>query len=281
MKAFAAVLTVLLIVGSQATSLEQASPRTKWEAAIEKFWTFSTELAQSTQGLVKQIRSADLDKRLENLISDCLTELNKSTSGLQAQLGPYADRFSSDMDEVRERLNRDLASMRSMLVTYNEEVNLMVKQNVDDVHRTLALYLRKYRKRLNRDQATIRSKFHEYTEMLRNKRERTLSELHAMAAPFATSMGEKVQEHFQDIQESLAQKAKEVRSKAEELQEHLADNTEDLRASLRQKMEELGIWFETEAQQISQRFSDLLDYLQRQVGSTESAETTQQEPAQP
>ncbi|XP_038669310.1 apolipoprotein Eb-like isoform X2 [Scyliorhinus canicula] len=277
MKTFATILTVFLIVGAQATSLEPTAHRARWEAAIEKYWTFTTGLAQSTEGLMKQIRSAELDKQLESLISNCLTELNNSASGLGAQLGPYTDRFNSDLEEASERLKQDLTAMRSMVMTYHDELNLMVNQNVDDVHRTMALYLRKYRKRLNRDQATIRNKFQEYSEMLRSKKERTLSDLQAMVAPYTSSVSDKVQEHFQNIQQSLAQHAVEVRSKAEALQGHISENADDLRHSLRQKMKEISAWFESEAQQISERFTGVLNYLQRQVASAESAETTQEE----
>ncbi|XP_078092359.1 uncharacterized protein LOC144508373 [Mustelus asterias] len=279
MKTFAAVLALFLIVGVQASSLEQATPRARWETAIEKFWTFTTDLAQSTEGFMKQIQSSELDRKLESLISNCMAELNNSASGLRAHLGPYAERFNADVEEVTDRLNRDLTSVRTMLMNYNEEAGLMVRQNVDDVHRTLGLYLRKYRKRLNRDQATIRSKFQEYSDMLRNKQERTLDGLHAMAAPFTSSVSDKVQQHFQNIQQSLAQQAEEVRSKAEALQGHISDNAEDLRDSLRLKMEEIGTWFETEAQRISKRFTDLFEYLQQQVVNSENAETAQLENA--
>ncbi|GCB77127.1 hypothetical protein scyTo_0017554, partial [Scyliorhinus torazame] len=263
--------------GAQATSLEPTAHKARWEAAIEKFWTFTTGLAQSTEGLMKQVRSAELDKQLESLISDCLTELNNSASGLGTQLGPYSDRFNSDLEEASERLKHDLTAMRSMVMTYHDELNLMVNQNVDDVHRTLALYLRKYRKRLNRDQATIRNKFQEYSELLRSKKERTLSDFQAMVAPYTSSVSDKVQQHFQNIQQSLAQQAEEVKSKAAALQGHISENADDLRHSLRQKMEEISAWFESEAQQISERFTGLLNYLQRQVPSAESAETTQEE----
>ncbi|XP_048379910.1 apolipoprotein Eb-like [Stegostoma tigrinum] len=279
MKTSVTLVAVLLILGSQAEPQDEAFPRSKWEEAIEKFWSFTTDLAQSTQGLLKQIQTAELDKHLETLIAECMTELNASGAGLQAQLGPYSERFNSDMEELSNRLHSDLMAIRSNLLVYQEEAKLMVKQNVEDVRQTLALYLRKYRKRLNRDQASIRAKLHEYAEELRSRRDRTLDDLKAMAAPYSNAAESKVLQHVQNIQQSLAQQAEDVRLKAEALQEHVSSNADDIREALQVKMEQIGAWFRKEAQTISQRFSEFIDYLHQKMNPSQSPEEGPEEPS--
>ncbi|XP_060708692.1 apolipoprotein E-like [Hemiscyllium ocellatum] len=161
MKGFTAVLTVLLIVGSLVDSLKQVPDKSQWEDAVEKFWTFSHDLAQSTHGLLQQLQIAEVDKQLSAMISDCMSELESSGAGLQAELGPYAEQLGSDLQEAKDRLHRDLEEMRSNMVVYMDEVKLVTKQHLTEWRQTVGLYLRKYRKRLNRDQAAIRAKFQE------------------------------------------------------------------------------------------------------------------------
>uniref|UniRef100_UPI00398F6C3B apolipoprotein Eb-like n=1 Tax=Pristiophorus japonicus TaxID=55135 RepID=UPI00398F6C3B len=259
MKFLAAVLALVLIAGSHGSPLSKPQPNL--ESAIERFMTFATQMSQTTDDMMQNIRSTELDQKFRALLEDCLSELNVSADGLGAKLGPYGERFNADVAHLREKLARDLGSVRSMVMIYNEEAQLMVKQNLEDVRQTLALYLRKYRKRLTRDREEIRRKFQEYKQELSERGQRTLDDFRQVVEPYARAVGDKLQRRFDDIHQTLSQQAEEAKAQAQVLHGQVSANTESLREALSQRMDEIRVWFETEAQKVSQRFTELFESL--------------------
>lgn len=94
------------------------------------------------------------------LIQDSMSELAMYKEDIETKLTPYtheaAERFSTDMQKMTNRLHEHMTSARDQMTRYSSELHTMVEQNADDVKARVATYTRKLKKRLTKDSEEIK-----------------------------------------------------------------------------------------------------------------------------
>ncbi|XP_051901505.1 apolipoprotein Eb [Pristis pectinata] len=261
MKFLVTLLVAGLIAAAQGSQEPAPNAPTKWEEAVEKFWDLASQVLHSTESVLS---NTQLQNRFRELITEGLSQLNTSAEDLRARLGPYSEQFHSDLEVLRDRLQRDLGSLQSTVEQYHTESQLLAQQGYSDLRHTLGVYLRKYRKRLTRDQEQIRHKFQEYQELLGDQGQRAVEGLRQAVDPVASATGTKLQEGLSALQQGFEQRLDQVRQQAHSFQQQAARDTQGLRQAVEDQMAALRDWFQSEAQAISHRFQELLDSVRQQ-----------------
>ncbi|XP_054637582.1 apolipoprotein Eb [Dunckerocampus dactyliophorus] len=268
MKAVALVLALAVITGCNARVVRQAdaTPR-NWEEGVERFWQYVSELNQKADGVVQTIKTSQLNRELDTLITDTMSELVAYKDDIQAKLGPYATastgQLTTDLQLLANRLQKDMLDAKERSTEYLGELKSMVEQNSGDVRGRISSYTHKLRKRLNKDTEDIRNIVATYLGEIQSRTSQNLDTVRQKVEPYVQQAGDTASQKLSDISTMLQSQAvglgQQLESQAEGLRTQLEATAEELRTSLEGKIDELTELFSPLATQIRQKFDTMIE----------------------
>uniref|UniRef100_A0A8C4WMN8 Apolipoprotein E n=1 Tax=Gopherus evgoodei TaxID=1825980 RepID=A0A8C4WMN8_9SAUR len=206
--------------GCQANPIVQDEPKTKWEEAVTVFWNYLSKVGHAAENVTAQIKSSQLSKELDGLITDTMAEVEVYREQLRTQFGPYAQ-------EAQQRLGSEVAALTGKLRADMEEAK--GRLNLEEVRARVGMYLRKLRKRLGKDAEELRRKMAAYAgEAMGEQSQKVRDSLGTRAQELHGHLQEKAEE----VQSSLDQAAEQVR-------QWFAPFLQDVRAQLQTMVEKL------------------------------------------
>uniref|UniRef100_H3CLP5 Apolipoprotein Ea n=1 Tax=Tetraodon nigroviridis TaxID=99883 RepID=H3CLP5_TETNG len=157
MKAVALILALALFAGSYARSVPPNPDQ--WQVTVNRFWQYITDLNQQTDGVVKHLKTHQISRELDTLITDAMAELTKYREDIQTKLAPFTDSSSGlltqDMQLLFNRLQKDMTEAKDRSTEYLQELKSLMEQNSDDARQRMSTYTGKLRKRLDKDTKEI------------------------------------------------------------------------------------------------------------------------------
>ncbi|KAJ7303975.1 hypothetical protein JRQ81_011491 [Phrynocephalus forsythii] len=256
-----------LHTGSWANPVFQEEPRSKWEETVEVFWDYVTRIGNAADDVTTQIKSSQISKELDGLITDTMAEVEAYTDDLRSKLGPYAQevqqRLTAEVSTLSGKLRGDMEETKSKVVQYTNDARVMIDHNLDVLRSQLGLYMRKLKKRLSKDAEDLRRKMAAYTEEVRASTGEKVDAVRQSLQPYLSKIREKGQERFQALQQAVGEQGKMVHeqlsSRAQELHDHLRDKAEEVKGSFDQFAEKMNQWFAPYLQDISNQVQALTE----------------------
>ncbi|KAG2470537.1 APOEB protein, partial [Polypterus senegalus] len=270
MKFLAVILATAFIAGSQARFLLLGDePKSKWEESVDNFWQYVSKIGTGADDIVGQIKSSQLSRELDGLITDTMAELNLYTDDLKNKIAPYtqsmASQFGDDIVGMKDKLHLDMTDVKNKMVQYSEELRLMVDQNVEEVKSKMNIYMRKLKKKLSKDSEDLRRKFTTYAEDLRTRTSQNMEAMRDRFEPYTSDIKEKTQQKLDSLQQIFTDQAKSIRDrfngKATEFKSDFEQKAKEVQGLMQDKAEELRNWFEPYINNLRQQFDTMLENL--------------------
>ncbi|TFJ97218.1 SWI/SNF-related matrix-associated actin-dependent regulator of chromatin subfamily A-like protein 1 [Platysternon megacephalum] len=270
MKVWIVLLGATLLAGCQANPLVQDEPKTKWEEAVNVFWNYLSKVGHAADNVTAQIKSSQLSKELDGLITDSMAEVEVYREGLQARFGPYTQaaqqRLGSEVAALTGKLRADMEEAKGRVVQYTGDVRLMFDQNLEEVRARVAMYLRKLRKRLGKDTEELRRKMAAYAGEVQAHTDQQVDAVRQGLQPLIVSIRDKGQQHLEALSQAMGEQSQKVRdslgTRAQELHGHLQEKAEEVRSSLDQAAEQVRQWFAPFLQDVRAQLQALAEKLQ-------------------
>ncbi|KAI4818198.1 hypothetical protein KUCAC02_011552 [Chaenocephalus aceratus] len=229
MRVFAVFLGLAVLSGCYARSVPQDEMKNSWEVTVEKFNDYLTDLNSKADSMVKGIKSSQINRELDSLIYDSMSELTQYREDLKTKLGPYtleaAGTLGRDLQRTFGKLDWHLLEAREQMKKYRLELTTMMEQNTDDVMVRVSAYSRKLKKRLNKDTESIKST----SNNMEGMKERF--------DPFFAQVRDNVQAKIRTLGDLF-------HDTTEDMKDCIETTAEDLRSTLQDKFEELKNWFQ-------------------------------------
>ncbi|KAK2830652.1 hypothetical protein Q5P01_018583 [Channa striata] len=240
MRVFAVIFALAVFSGCHARSLPQDSWDTAWEATVEKFKDYLTELNSRADGILGDIRSHQISRELDTLIQDSMSELTMYKDDLQTKLAPYtqeaADRLGADMQQMGDKLRTHMAEAREQAEKYGQELQTMMEQNADDVRTRVSTYTRKMKKRLNKDTQEIKRHVSEYFDELHSRTSGNVGDMKTRFDPYLAQVRDNAQAKIttlNDLLKSQVESMKDtIQTTAEDIKERFEQTAENLRSNV-------------------------------------------------
>ncbi|XP_061919928.1 apolipoprotein Eb [Entelurus aequoreus] len=268
MKAVALVLALAVITGCSARVVRQADATPKsWEEGVERFWQHIAQLNQKADGVMQTIKTSQLNRELDTLITDTMAELTAYKDNIQAKLSPFATastgQLTTDLQLLGNRLQKDMLDAKERSTEYLGELRSMVEQNTGDVHNRIGAYTNKLKKRLSKDTEDIQNIVATYLGEIQSRTSQNLDNVRQGLEPYVQQASDTTNQKLSDISTLLQSQAtglgRQLESQAEGLRTQLEATAEELRTSLEGKIDELTEIFAPLATQIRDKFDTVIE----------------------
>ncbi|XP_033950927.1 apolipoprotein Ea [Pseudochaenichthys georgianus] len=241
MRVFAVFLGLAVLSGCYARSVPQDEMKNSWEVTVEKFNDYLTDLNSKADSMVKGIKSSQINRELDSLIYDSMSELTQYREDLKTKLGPFtleaAGSLGRDLQRTFGKLDWHLLEAREQMKKYRLELTTMMEQNTDDVRVRVSAYSRKLKKRLNKD-----------TQSIKRTVEELFGNLHSSTSNNMEGMKERFDPFFAQVRDNVQAKISTLgdlfHDTTEDMKDCIETTAEDLRSTLQDKFEELKNWFQ-------------------------------------
>ncbi|XP_061839476.1 apolipoprotein Ea [Nerophis lumbriciformis] len=259
MRVFAVILALAVFSGCQARSFFQDDLTEPWEAAVENFKNYMTALNEKADEMVQNIKSSQIKRELDTLIQDSMAELDTYRDNLESKLAPYteltAKRLSSELRGMGEHLYDNVVMAREQMDTYAADLNILMKQNADDIRQKVGAYTRKMNKRLSKNTMEIKTRVATYVEKLQSRATDNMEDLRERLLPYIAQVRDNAQAKVNTLNDLLRLQAESMKeqivSTSHDIQEGYEKTSDNLRSTLMDKMEELRGWFQPFVSMIS------------------------------
>lgn len=270
MKAVSLILALAVITGCNARALPGAEA---WEKTVDRFYQYIDGLNQQAGGVVDTIKTSQLSRELDTLISDTMAELTVYKANIQEKLGPYADisttQMSQDLQLLFNKLQNDMFDAKERSTVYLGELTTMVEQNADDVRNRVSIYTNKLKKRLNKDTEEIRSTVSTYMDELQSRTSQNLETMRGQVEPYVQQASGTASEKLGAIAELLKTQAEglgqQLETQADVLKTQLEDTALNLRTSLDGKIDELTELLSPYATKFREQFEGIVDKVKESI----------------
>ncbi|MCJ8728918.1 hypothetical protein PDJAM_G00010010 [Pangasius djambal] len=248
MRAVVVVLALAVIAGCHARAVPQADqPLARWEETVDQFWQFISELNTHTDSMVENMKSSQLSKELDTLITDTMAELNVYRADIETKLGPYttdaSGQLKQDLDLLIGKLQTDMLDAKERSNQYLTELKTMMDQNADDVKNRINTYTRKLKKRLGKDTEEIRNTVATYVGELQSRTQQNAEAVKSQLEPYTKQVHDGISTKLGTLTELLQSQTQGVSQQLEEqanvLKQQLEQTADNLRTSLEGRIEEL------------------------------------------
>ncbi|KAG9334613.1 hypothetical protein JZ751_007436 [Albula glossodonta] len=286
MKAVAVILILAVITGCQARAVMKDEPKSKWEDTVDRFWEYVSDLSTKADEAVQGVKSSQLRRELDTLITDTMAELTIYRDDLQTKLGPYAqdtaNQMSEDLQLLFNKLQADMIDAKERSTQYVHELKTMMEQNVDDVKNRVSTYTRKLKKRLGKDTEEIRnanvlthppllplsapSTVATYLGEVQSRATQNIESVRESLEPYVLQAREKTSEKLGSLTELLMSQTQDLSEKFETqasvIRNRLEQTAQDLRSTLEGQLEDLANWFTPYAAKIRDQLQSVREKIQ-------------------
>lgn len=234
---------------------------------MDRFWKYVSDLNQQADGVVETLKTSQLTRELDTLITDTMAELTAYKEDIQTKITPYAEastgQLSEDLQLLANKLQKDMLDAKERSTEYLGELKTMMEQNTDDVRSRISTYTHKLKKRLNKDTEEIRNTVATYMGELHSRTSQNLDAVKERVEPFVHQASDTATKKLSDISVMLKSQAEglgqQLETQAEGLKTQLEATAQDLRTSLEGKIDELTELFSPYATQIREQVESIID----------------------
>uniref|UniRef100_A0A8C6KCM0 Apolipoprotein Eb n=1 Tax=Nothobranchius furzeri TaxID=105023 RepID=A0A8C6KCM0_NOTFU len=253
----ALIFALAVITGCNARSVRQADTTlARFEDSVERFWQYISELNQKADGFVDNLKSSQLTRELDTLISDTMGELTTYRDEIQTKLAPYTasstNQMSLDLQLLANKLQTDMNDAKERTNEYLRELQTMMQQNADDVKNRINTYTNKLRRRLNKDTTEIKDTVATYMTEIHSRTSQNLETVKGNVEPYVQQASDVANQKLRDISTRLE-------TQAEALKTQLEASLKDLSTSMDGKLEEITELFAPYATKLREQFEDIMD----------------------
>ncbi|XP_044216261.1 apolipoprotein Eb [Thunnus albacares] len=265
MKAVALILALAVITGCNARAVRQADATpNRWEESVDRFWQYVSELNQQADGVVETLKTSQLTRELDTLITDTMAELTAYKDEIQTKVTEASTgQLSEDLQLLANKLQKDMLDAKERSTEYLGELKTMMEQNTDDVRSRISTYTHKLKKRLNKDTEEIRNTVATYLGELQSRTSQNLDAVKERVEPYVNQASDTATKKLSDISVMLKSQAEglgqQLETQAEGLKTQLEATAQDLRTSLEGKIDELTELFSPYATQIREQVESIID----------------------
>ncbi|KAG7474292.1 apolipoprotein Eb-like [Solea senegalensis] len=262
MKSVALVLALAVITGCNARVLPQADVSvSRWEDTVDRFWQYISELNKQADGVLQNVKSSQLSRELDTLITDTMAELKTYRDDVQTKLTPLTEistgQVAWNLQHLANKLQKDMLDAKDRTTDYLGELKSMVELNSDDVRGRVSAYTSKLRKRLDKDTEEIRNTVATYMGELQSRTSQNLGTVRDHVEPYVQQTSDTASKKLSDLStmlqsqaevlskqletqaEGFKTQAEDLRTQAESLKTQLEATADELRASLEGKIDDL------------------------------------------
>ncbi|XP_036393844.1 apolipoprotein A-IV-like [Megalops cyprinoides] len=228
------VLAFVAFTGCHANLLWADPPKSQLEQVKDAFWDYVAKATQTAEDTLKMIRQSELGQEVNARITESADAASQYAVTLHSQVTPLAQdlvtKISQEAELLKERLGKDLITVRDQLEPYSEELKSKIQQHVEKLRQELAPYTESL------DTAALKATLLQKSEELKGSLEQSVQELQSQLGPYTEELKEKVDQHLQEFKNSVAPLADNVQTqlaeRAKMLQQSLAPYAEDLKEKL-------------------------------------------------
>ncbi|XP_029116030.1 apolipoprotein A-I-like isoform X1 [Scleropages formosus] len=235
-----AAMKVLVVLALAAFSCCQANvfwpdqPKPQLEQVRDAFWDYVAKATQTAEDTLQTIRQSELGQEVNAKITESADAASQYTVALRSLLAPLVhnmlSRISQESELLKERLEKDLSTVRGQLEPYTEDLKFQIQQRVEQLKQEMAPYAESL------DTETLKATVLQKSEELKGSLEQSVKELQSQLGPYTEELMEKVDQRLQEFQKSVAPMAENIQNqmvqRAEMMQKSLTPYSEDLREKL-------------------------------------------------
>ncbi|KAF7226890.1 apolipoprotein A-IV [Nothobranchius furzeri] len=244
MKVFV-LLAVAVLSGCDANLFYADAPKPQLEVLTDAFWDYISKATQTADDTLQMIRESPLGQEINTRLTKSADMASKYAVTLQEQLPPAAhdlvNKITTEADVLKSVLTKELSSARDKLEPYTENMKAQIQQRVDQLKQELAPYADSL------DSEALRTTLMQKSEELKASLEQSVKDLQAQLGPYTDDLKQKVDQHLQNFQKSVASMTEKVQGElsqranvvkqmvapyAEDLGEKLNPYAQDLQAQL-------------------------------------------------
>ncbi|KAG9279449.1 apolipoprotein Eb [Astyanax mexicanus] len=257
MKFLAVILALSVLSGCHGRFMFQDEPKTPWEETVDKFWEYVADLSSRAEEMKDNIKSTQLIRELDTLISDSMAELQMYSDDMQSKFGPYAqetaEKFHDDLKLLMNKLNMHMEEAKDRMTEYGQELQTMVEQNTEDVKNRVTSYVRKLKKRLSKDTQEINKKMETYFDEVQARATQGVEDVKERLTPYFDVVRQNAEDKFTTIGELLKAQAENVKERLEQIKEHIEKTKENVHAKVQENIEKVQNWF----QELQERIQEM------------------------
>ncbi|TWW53431.1 Apolipoprotein Eb [Takifugu flavidus] len=264
----ALLLALALVCGCSARSVPLAPAQPDhWQGVVNRFWQYITDLSQQSDDVVKTLKTHQISRELDTLITDTMAELTKYKDEVQSRVAPYTEsssgQLSQDMQLLFNKLQKDMTDAKVRSTDYLGELKALMEQNSDDVRDRMSTYTNKLKKRLNKDAEQIHNTIATYMGEIQLRTSQNLENMRGQFEPYLQQGGDTASKKMADLSTVLGSQAEslgqQLETQVEDLKTRLEVTAQELRTSLEGKMDELKDLLSPYATQIRENFESMVD----------------------
>ncbi|XP_018553767.1 apolipoprotein A-I [Lates calcarifer] len=233
MKVFV-VLAIAVLSGCNANLFYADAPKPQLEVLTDAFWDYIAKATQTADDTLQMIRKSQLGQEVNARLAESADMASKYAVTIQEQLPPAAQdlmtKITAEADVLRNVLTQELTSVRDKLEPYTEDMKAQIQQKVELLKQELAPYAD------NLDSEALRTTLMQRSEELKTSLEKSVRDLQAQLGPYTDDLKQKVDQHLQDFQDSVAPMTEKVQvelsQRANLVKQMVAPYAEDLREKL-------------------------------------------------
>ncbi|XP_068611536.1 apolipoprotein Eb [Brachionichthys hirsutus] len=267
MRAVILIVALAVITGCNARAVSQPDASPNWENTVNRFWRYIADLNTQGDGVMQSLKVSHFSRELDTLITDTMAELTTYRDDIQNKLSPYTDsttsQMSQDLQLLANRLQKDMLDAKERSVGYLGEVKAMVAQNNDDIQQRISTYTTKLRKRLNKDTEEIRTGISTYLGEIQSRASQNLDAARVKFEPYIDEASDSTMKKLGDLSTIMKDQTEglgqQLEIQAEGLRTQLEAAAEELRTSLDGKFQELTKVLTPLADQIREKFEDIVE----------------------
>ncbi|XP_048119927.1 apolipoprotein A-I-2-like [Alosa alosa] len=227
MKFVALALTILLVAGAQARTLQAdaPSPLEHVRSAVMVYLTQVKETAQKALTHLDDTEYKDYKMKVSESLDNMLTHVQTAS----ASLSPYTDAFANQIMEVT-------AGMRASIAADVEELRKNLEPKREELRQVLEKHMQEYREKLEPIMNEYTAKHREEMEALRTKMEPVMVELRAKIQTNVEETKSKLMPIIEAVRTKLTERLEEMKTMATPYVEEYREQLTKAVAELREQM---------------------------------------------
>ncbi|XP_068603454.1 apolipoprotein A-IV-like [Brachionichthys hirsutus] len=215
-------------------------PKSNLDVVKDAFWDHVAAARLTAGESLEQIRQSELGQEMNARISQSVDTVNRYIAALQGQVAPlkedFMSRFSQEAEQLKARLEKDLATVSDNMQPYMDMVSKLQEQ-VEELRKETAPYAEAM------DPEALKAVLLQRSQELKAQLAKSANELQVRMVPSTETMARDVERRFDEFQKMMLPLAQNFETqliqKAKEIQQSLAPLGEELRAKLDARSQEL------------------------------------------
>ncbi|KAL2096085.1 hypothetical protein ACEWY4_008233 [Coilia grayii] len=241
MKVVALALTILLVAGTQARSLQADAP-SPLQHVRSAALLYLHQVKETAQKALVHLDDTEF-KDHKAKISEALDKMVSYIEAASAQLAPTTDAFATQALELtaglRATIRADIDELKKTLEPKREELRQVLQKHLDEYREKLEPILTEYQTKHKAEMEALKVKLEPVVQELRTRVEANVEETKSKLVPIIEAIRSKLSERLEEIKTMVAPYVEEYREQLShtftELSEQMAKNdglSEELKTKL-------------------------------------------------